>query len=269
MGMGQDLDSELLKKAQGYRAESRVRGAPPLRLGDAGLLSWFHGDGGTVFERSPFGSMLERADMVYGPPGIEGHGGAIVSRDSFAGDTKKAWRADQRERLESEETTKALLEFDPELTARITAETHPTPATPDNERDLERIAEVTSTLRKMDSAGRKGAHLVAAAMYDERGVEWAGHGFEYGGLYHLTATGQRLIRRIREETKKDCAANLRLSDGALLANDLSRAEVFATPENHARREAFDKARGEAVAMFADFASGWNYLRHGAASGVSL
>lgn len=153
---------------------------PPYGWRDEADLLWYHGLGQTAFERSTFGSMLERAEQF----GM-----------SFA------WP--QEPVLNS---AGDCIGYRSAISARPTAETHEVSGyVPDSE-VLTRAARVSKIMMQVERRGvlstTVNAAEVIAVYFGDLGARWAGsptgHG-RFGSLFHLTVKGRAMIDEANRE----------------------------------------------------------------------
>lgn len=140
---------------------------PPYSRKDESNLSWYHGKGRTLFERSTFGGMLDRA--------------AQFSSDAI-------WP-----RVQVLNAAGACIGWESGITARPTAETRSIVGyMPDEDSSL-RFADVSAAMLLVERQDRLAAQVISL-VFGDAGQRWtlSEHG-RMGALYHLTVKGRVLI----------------------------------------------------------------------------
>lgn len=137
---------------------------------DTDQLTWYFGLGQTVFERSTFGGMLERAEMF--------------------GGVKHAPVA--REPVFDSRTGACIIGHESALSARPTAELRPEAGYVPDDGQLHLYAVVSARVMRVERLHAMSA-VVLETIFGDAGQRWTGtaHG-RLGALYHLTAKGRAI-----------------------------------------------------------------------------
>ncbi len=208
------------------------------------LLTWYFGAGQSAFERSPMGSMLERA--------------ATYDNCEAYHEQRRNHNLDRREIIDDPDLPSPSSFADvPQFEAVPTAERRAAPSHEVDDKALRRYGKASRGLKRLAVVCPHGP-AVMLGRYGEGSEEWAVKGFLLGGVYALTQSGRGLIKRIRHEAGNG-SAKLKLEPPALLQNDFQRAVHF---EDNERICEFGQAEGDARRLVSHVVSFWNDLHRG-------
>lgn len=160
---------------------------PLLSMADEADLAWFFSSGQTAFERSTFGSMLERAELF-----------SVANQ----------YQPSMQPVLDS---GGHVIGWERALSARPTAELRQNPGYDPDIHVLERYARISARLKRVEQKSRMAAHVLEL-LHGDYGQRWAGSEpfGRMGCLFHVTVKGRAMIAA----AKKVKGASLELSDAA-------------------------------------------------------
>jgi hypothetical protein len=183
--------------------ETDTERVAPWPLKDEGLLHWFYSYGQACFERSVFGAALERAD-------------------NFA--VEYFW---PREAVYDSRTGLHVIGWERCLSARPTCEVRePAGYTPELE-IIERCADVTRILKRVDRACRLSTQVLEL-IFGDCGAYWATSPVgRIGAIYHLTAKGRAMVTADAAKSPIDLVPTKRMH------NLVGQHKLKATPERSA------------------------------------
>ena len=176
---------------------------------DAILLRWYFGPGASVFERSAFGGMLDRACMF----------NAREAEDARYFEWRREFN--QLSDIVGVGVAGTELGFERQITARITCEVTTPPKNEGDETDLMDAAKASRGLQRLQAIHRQG-FTVMALVFGPGSEVWAVKGFPLGGLYQLLESGKKLIAVVLKERAASTAKGM-IQLPHLLHNDYAAA----------------------------------------------
>jgi hypothetical protein len=199
---------------------------------DTDQLTWYFGLGQTVFERSTFGGMLERAEMF--------------------GGVKHAPVA--REPVYDSRTGECIIGHESALSARPTAELRPEAGYVPDDGQLHLYAVVSSRVMRVERLHAQSA-VVLEVLFGDAGQRWTGnaHG-RLGALFYLTAKGRAMC----SEAAKAAGA-LDMTSAQRIESMCAVQAVQPKPER-AQQLAFCLAQAEMMELHAR--ATWHQVRSG-------
>lgn len=206
-------------------------------------LKWFHGPGQSAFERSPMGSMLDRAKTYDNADAYH-----QMRRDH---NLKRRRMINDPYATETPMCFPDVLQFD----AISTSEVRPAPSSDVDDKDLQMFARASRGLKRLGIVCPHGPEVMRGR-YGEEHDAWLACGFMIGWSYAMTDSGRALIKRIRAEAANGNKAKLSLTDAELLSNDFKRAEHI---KDNDRLILFGQADGEGRRLLDDVVDVWRAL----------
>lgn len=205
-------------------------------------LKWFFSHGQSAFERSPMGSMLDRAKTYDNADACH-----QMRRDhNFA----------RREVINDPDagypdSFADVLQFD----AIATSEVRPPPDSDVDDKDLQRFARASRGLKRLGVVCPHGPEVMRGR-FGEDHEAWLACGFMIGWSYAMTESGRALIKRILAEAANSNKAKLTMTAAELLSNDFKRAEHF---KDNDRLIQFGQADGEGRRLLDGVVDTWKAL----------